>query len=239
MAVVRETIGPRLIVALDNIELGRVPTLLGQLDPGLCRIKIGKELFTRGGPALVEQVMTRGYTVFLDLKFHDIPSTVALACEAAATLGVWMVNVHALGGKRMLEAARAAVDKFPTRPLLIAVTVLTSLAEIDLHEIGLLGTVQDNVLHLASLAKQAGLDGIVCSAQEVSLLRACHGLGFKLVTPGIRPPGFIQQDQRRTLSPSEAMEAGADYLVIGRPITKSQNPSLALRAMYAEIESFN
>ena len=225
----------RIIVALDFTEPARATELLARLNPRLCRIKIGKELFTRGGPALVEQVTARGFAVFLDLKFHDIPNTVAQACKAAADLGVWMINVHALGGRKMLEAASDAVASSASRPLLIGVTLLTSLDARDLQDIGITATVEEQVVRLASLAQQSGLDGVVCSAREARSLRARFGPDFCLVTPGIRPAGAALQDQTRTMTPAAALQAGADYLVIGRPITQAPDPLAALEAIQAEI----
>ncbi len=227
--------GPRIIVALDYPEAAQALAMAAQLDPRHCRVKVGKELFTRGGPELVRQLASRGFDVFLDMKFHDIPNTVAQAVKAAAELGVWMVNVHALGGRKMLAAARAALADVPRPPLLIAVTVLTSLDETELHEIGLSGSVADNVSRLAALAQQAGLDGVVCSAQEARSLRARFGPRFQLVTPGIRPGGAALNDQKRSMTPAEAMRAGADYLVIGRPITQAPEPSAVLQAIIAEL----
>jgi orotidine-5'-phosphate decarboxylase len=226
---------PRVIVALDFADTAQALALVARLRPELCRVKIGKELFTRGGPALVEQVAARGFAVFLDLKFHDIPNTVAQACKAAADLGVWMLNVHALGGRRMMEAASEAVAAAAARPLLIGVTLLTSLEQRDLREIGIDAGVEEQVVRLASLAQQSGLDGVVCSAREARSLRARFGPDFRLVTPGIRPGGAAAQDQSRTMSPAEALDAGADYLVIGRPITQAPDPVAALEAIRAEI----
>ncbi len=228
----------RIIVALDYSEPRQALPLLDLLDGAEYKIKIGKELFVRGGPQFVEQVVKRGFAVFLDLKFHDIPNTVAQACAAAAELGVWMVNVHALGGKKMLEAARNALDKSrsPT-PLLVAVTVLTSLDMDDLRELGMAGTVEENVLRLAKLAQAGGTDGVVCSPCETVLLRAALGADFCLVTPGIRPSGTAMDDQKRTMTPAAALQAGADYLVIGRPITRAAQPMQALREIQSEIES--
>jgi orotidine-5'-phosphate decarboxylase len=228
---------PRLIVALDFADTAQAMELVARLNPELCRIKIGKELFTRGGPALVEQVTTRGFTVFLDLKFHDIPNTVAQACRAAADLGVWMVNVHALGGRKMLQAASDAVASCSHPPLLIGVTLLTSLDAQDLSDIGITATVEDQVVRLASLVQQSGLDGVVCSAREARSLRARFGPDFCLVTPGIRPAGAASQDQSRTMTPAAALSAGADYLVIGRPITQAPDPLAALEAIQAEISA--
>ena len=227
--------GPRIIVALDFAEPSQATALLARLDPSLCRIKIGKELFTRGGPALVKQVTARGFTVFLDLKFHDIPNTVAQACKAAVDLGVWMINVHTLGGRKMLEAARDAVAGTANRPLLIGVTLLTSLGVKDLRDIGISDTLEDQVVRLAGLAQQSGLDGVVCSAREARSLRTRFGPKFCLVTPGIRPKGAETHDQSRTMSPVEAILAGSDYLVIGRPITQAPDPLVALEAIQKEI----
>lgn len=225
----------RVIVALDYPAAEPALALADRLAPGSCRLKVGKELFTRCGPALVSQLVERGFDVFLDLKFHDIPNTVARACAAAAELGVWMVNVHASGGRRMLEAAREALEAAPRRPLLIAVTVLTSLSEDELHEIGFAGTPADNVQRLAGLARTSGLDGVVCSPREVAMLRAVQGPEFRLVTPGIRPAGAAPGDQTRIMTPAEALAAGADDLVIGRPITAAADPMAALAAIHAEI----
>jgi orotidine-5'-phosphate decarboxylase len=225
----------RIIVALDYANPQHALDLVARLKPGQCRLKVGKELFTRGGPALVEALVRQGWEVFLDLKFHDIPNTVAKACEAAADLGVWMVNVHALGGNRMMEAAREALDKRSSRPLLIAVTILTSMGDEDVREIGLAGTPADNVRRLAGMAQQAGLDGVVCSPKEIALLRAQQGENFRLVTPGIRPAGSAKGDQTRVMTPAEAVAAGASYLVIGRPITAAPEPIEALTAIEQEI----
>lgn len=229
-------IDPRcVVVALDLSDAGAVMELASGLDPDNCRLKVGKELYTHCGPALVERLVADGFDVFLDLKFHDIPNTVAGACAAAADLGVWMVNVHALGGRRMMEAARAAVAQKSHQPLLIAVTILTSMGERDLHEIGLSGSAEDNVLRLAKLAEQSGLDGVVCSPLEVmALARECRG-GFQFITPGIRPAGAQANDQKRITTPVDALKSGADYLVIGRPITAADNPLAALQAINAAI----
>jgi orotidine-5'-phosphate decarboxylase len=227
--------GPRIIVALDFAEVERVRALVSQLDPKRCRLKVGKELFTHAGPNMVTELCARGFDVFLDLKFHDIPNTVARACQVAADLGVWMVNVHASGGRKMLEAARAALSGVPRPPLLVAVTVLTSLDVQDIKEIGWQGSVEDNVLRLAELTQSAGLAGVVCSPREVAALRARFGPDFQLVTPGIRPAGAGMHDQSRTLTPRQALDAGANYLVIGRPITGADDPLAALAAIELEI----
>ncbi len=198
-------------------------------------MKIGKELFTRAGPALVEQLQNKGFDIFLDLKYHDIPNTVAGACRAAAELGVWMLNVHASGGSNMLEAAREAIDKSSQRPLLIAVTVLTSMSEQDLTEVGIALSLDKQVMQLASLTKQAGLDGVVCSAKEAALLATEFGQDFCLVTPGIRPATAEPDDQKRVMTPAEAIRAGSHYLVIGRPITQAADPLAALEKINAEV----
>lgn len=225
-------LGPRIVIALDYAEPKQALALVERLEPARCRVKVGKELFTRGGPQLVEKLRHQGYEVFLDLKFHDIPNTVAGACAAAADLGVWMVNVHSLGGRRMMLAAREAVDKAAHRPLLVAVTILTSMGEQDLREIGLSGAPADNVARLAALGQLSGMDGVVCSPQEVVSLRAQLGEDFRLVTPGIRPAWSAKGDQTRVTTPAEAIRLGSDYLVIGRPVTAADDPMEAL----AEIE---
>jgi orotidine-5'-phosphate decarboxylase len=225
----------KILIALDYPEAAPALALVERLDPSLCRLKVGKELFTATGPALVEQFMQRGFDVFLDLKFHDIPNTTAHACAAAARLGVWMVNVHALGGRRMLEAAANAVANSAHQPKLIAVTMLTSMAQADLADIGLNATPAEMVSRLAQLAKDSGLDGVVCSAQEARLLRAQCGADFCLVTPGIRPALASLDDQSRVMTPREALAAGSHYLVIGRPITQAADPLLALQAIAREI----
>lgn len=226
---------PRVIVALDFPAAEPALTLLGQLKPQDCRIKIGKELFTAAGPDLVRRIADAGFEIFLDLKFHDIPHTVAQACAAAARLGVWMMNVHALGGPTMLRAARAALQNAPNRPKLIAVTVLTSLAEADLLDIGFTLSVDAMVSRLAHSAAEAGLDGVVCSAREAGILRQQRGSGFLLVAPGIRPAGSSNDDQQRVVTPAEALRAGADYIVIGRPITAAAEPARALAAINQSI----
>jgi len=230
---------PRIIIALDHSDARDALDFAGRVDATRCRLKVGKELFTRAGPAVVEQLVSRGFQVFLDLKYHDIPNTVAGACSAAADLGVWMVNVHAQGGRRMMEAARDAVARASGPPLLVAVTILTSLGQDDLFEVGLLGPPLDNVLRLAKLACDAGMDGVVCSPQEIKALRKTLGGTFRLVTPGIRPAGADSQDQRRVMTPAEAVQRGASYLVIGRPITQAPDPMAALAAIEEEIEPRN
>ena len=228
---------PRIIVSLDFADGTEALALVHKLEPALCRLKVGKELFTRCGPALVEQILKRGFSVFLDLKFHDIPATVAGACKAAADLGVWMINVHAAGGERMLAAAREAVDKHNRRPLLIAVTVLTSLNDTDLRRVGVEKPVAEQVLGLARLAAACGLDGVVCSAQEATRLKKALGKDFILVTPGIRPAGSAHDDQQRIMTPAEAIKAGSDYLVIGRPVTQAVDPLKVLREINAQIKN--
>jgi orotidine-5'-phosphate decarboxylase len=222
-------------VALDFSERQQALDLLDRLEPGSCRIKIGKEMFTRFGPDLVRHVIDRGFDVFLDLKYHDIPNTVAGAVSAAADLGVWMVNVHASGGARMMSAARDALEKQAQRPLLIAVTVLTSMDKSDLEQIGIQTEPMDQVARLATLAWESGLDGVVCSARETAMLRQKLGKDFQLVTPGIRPAGGEAQDQRRVMTPTEAIKAGASYLVIGRPITQADDPMGVLRTVQSDI----
>ncbi len=227
----------RVIVALDYADAESANNLVRRLDPTLCKLKVGKELFTASGPQFVSAFVDKGFQVFLDLKFHDIPNTVAKACEAAARLGVWMVNVHASGGPRMLQAAREAIDKSNTKPLLIGVTVLTSMDQAELTAIGITATPAGQVQRLASLAHASGLDGVVCSAQEARQLRDSFGKEFCLVTPGIRPKDSEKADQRRVLTPLDAIKAGANYLVIGRPITQAVDPVLVLQAINAEIEA--
>lgn len=222
---------PKIIVALDYPTAEAALALTTQLDPQRCRLKIGKELFTRSGPAVVEKLINDGFDVFLDLKYHDIPNTVAKACKAAADLGVWMVNVHALGGAAMMVAAREAVGQSSDRPSLIAVTLLTSMDQTTFEQIGLQGHIGDTVLRLAQLANDSGLDGVVCSAQEATKLRSQHGPDFQLITPGIRPANSEQGDQHRTMTPAEAIAAGSSYLVIGRPITEAADPMTALAAI--------
>lgn len=225
----------RIIVALDHADVEMAEGLVAQLDPSLCRLKVGNELFTRAGPAFIGRLHARGFEVFLDLKYHDIPNTVAAACRAAADLGVWMVNVHALGGRRMMEAARTALDGYAGPPLLIGVTVLTSLESRDLGEIGIDTDPGRLASRLAVLADDSGCDGVVCSARDAGAMRKAHGVDFRLVTPGIRPVGGRPDDQRRTLAPGEAVTAGADDLVIGRPITAASDPLAALRDALGEV----
>lgn len=227
---------PRLIVALDFPDASGALQLAARLEPAICRLKVGKELFTSEGPALVDELSRRGFQVFLDLKFHDIPNTVAQACMAAARLGVWMVNVHALGGRRMMAAAREALERGAVRPKLVAVTVLTSMEPADLAEVGVAGDPEAEVLRLAGLARDSGLDGVVCSAREAAMLHREIGSDFCLVTPGIRPAGAGLDDQSRVTTPVDAIRAGSDYLVVGRPITRAADPGAAARALAQEID---
>ncbi len=228
---------PKIIVALDFASMVDALQFAGKLDPSQCRLKVGKELFTTCGPEIVRKLQSLGFEIFLDLKFHDIPNTVAGACAAAADLGVWMVNVHAAGGQRMLQAAREAipVSASPTTRL-IAVTVLTSLTAEDMQETGISRVLEEQVDALAMLTKEAGLDGVVCSPHESRRLRALCGDHFSLVTPGVRPQGSAKADQRRVMTPSEAVQAGSDYLVIGRAITQAAEPLLALKQIVTELD---
>jgi orotidine-5'-phosphate decarboxylase len=236
---INQPIDSKIVVALDYADSQSALALVNQLDPALCKLKIGKELFTAAGPQLVEAVAKKGFKVFLDLKFHDIPTTVAKACVAASNLGVWMLNVHASGGLEMMQAANEAVQKAPNKPILIAVTVLTSMDQAALSQIGITHNLADHVLTLAKLTKSAGLDGVVCSAQEAHTLRQALGADFCLVTPGIRldtgnSSAVNQDDQSRVMTPQLALKNGASYLVIGRPITQAQNPQQTLENIYAE-----
>ncbi|MGI1669202.1 MAG: orotidine-5'-phosphate decarboxylase [Neptuniibacter sp.] len=226
----------RVIVALDYPNKELALAMANQLDPSQCRVKVGKELFTRCGPSIVESLHAAGFDVFLDLKFHDIPNTTAKAVRAAAEMGVWMVNVHASGGRRMMETAKNELEQVNgADTLLIAVTVLTSMERSDLKDIGLDIDPLEHVKRLASLTEQSGLDGVVCSAQEVTPLRSVIGGDFKLVTPGIRPADAEVGDQKRIMTPSDAIQAGSDYLVIGRPITKAASPLDALAKIQSEL----
>lgn len=225
---------PKIIVALDYADADSALHLVNQLDPALCRLKVGKELFTAAGPQFVEKLTRSDFGVFLDLKFHDIPNTVAKACAAASNLGVWMLNVHASGGLEMMQAAKQAVDNSTGKPLLIAVTVLTSMNQETLHQVGIETELTAHVLNLARLTKQAGLDGVVCSAQEAQMLRSNLGDDFCLVTPGIRPANASKDDQSRIVTPADALRLGSSYLVIGRPITKAADPLAALQTIHQE-----
>ncbi len=225
----------RVIVALDFVDARSAKGLVDRLDPGDCKLKVGKELFTAAGPDFVAEMVGRGFDLFLDLKFHDIPTTAAQACKVAARLGVWMINVHALGGRAMMSAARAAIDSLPHRPKLIAVTVLTSMSEEDLREIGIGASPLDQVMRLADLSVQCGLDGVVCSAHEAAGIRERHGSGFLRVTPGIRLPEDATGDQKRIMTPQMAMAAGASYLVVGRSVTRAPDPHAVLARINREI----
>ena len=220
---------PRVIVALDYGSVEEALTLVEQLTANQCRLKVGKQLFTAAGPQLVTALVDRNFEVFLDLKFHDIPNTVAKAVCAAADLGVWMTNVHACGGGRMMTASKQALAQQGSEMLLTAVTVLTSMQGSDLRQVGVPLEPSDQVLELAKLTHACGLDGVVCSAQEAQLLRQSLGAEFRLVTPGIRPADSAADDQRRIVTPEQAVELGSDYLVIGRPITQAENPMQMLQ----------
>ncbi|WP_118789204.1 orotidine-5'-phosphate decarboxylase [Haemophilus haemolyticus] len=226
----------KIIVALDYEKEAEALALVDQIDPSLCRLKVGKEMFTTLGINFVKQLHQRNFDVFLDLKYHDIPNTVARAVRSAADLGVWMVDLHASGGLRMMEEAKRILEPYgKDAPLLIAVTVLTSMEDLDLLQIGINASPMEQVLRLAHLTQRAGLDGVVCSPQEVEILRNACGEEFKLVTPGIRPIGADFGDQRRVMTPTAAIRAGSDYLVIGRPITKADNPAEVLHSINASI----
>ena len=226
----------KIIVALDYEKEAEALALVDQIDPSLCRLKVGKEMFTTLGINFVKQLHQRNFDVFLDLKYHDIPNTVARAVRSAADLGVWMVDLHASGGLRMMEEAKRILEPYgKDAPLLIDVTVLTSMEDLDLLQIGINASPMEQVLRLAHLTQRAGLDGVVCSPQEVEILRNACGEEFKLVTPGIRPIGADFGDQRRVMTPTAAIRAGSDYLVIGRPITKADNPAEVLRFINASI----
>ena len=227
----------RIIVPLDFSTAEQALELVEKLRPDLCRLKVGKELFTKAGPDLVEKLIAKGFDIFLDLKFHDIPTTVAKACAVAADLGVWMANVHASGGSEMMSLAREEIEKKSHRPLLIGVTILTSMNQDALIELGIQCSVEEQVMRLAQLACDAGLDGVVCSAHEVKMLRDNLDKEFKLVTPGIRPGGSDNDDQKRVMTPGQAINAGSDFLVIGRPITQAIDPIQALKDISEEISA--
>ncbi|MDH5484205.1 MAG: orotidine-5'-phosphate decarboxylase [Gammaproteobacteria bacterium] len=226
---------PKVLVALDYADEKQAFNLIDRLQPELCRLKVGKEMFTHLGPQFIEKIHNKGFQVFLDLKYHDIPNTVARACEVAADMGVWMLNVHALGGRRMMEAAANALANKQDRPYLIAVTVLTSMSAEDVHELGIQQSPAELALHLAQMAKESSLDGVVCSAQEALAMRSQLGHDFLLVTPGIRPTGSAADDQRRIMTPLDALHAGSSYLVIGRPITQAADPVAVLGAINSEL----
>ncbi|MUJ29890.1 orotidine-5'-phosphate decarboxylase [Aliivibrio fischeri] len=228
----------KVIVALDYDNQADALTFVDKIDPSSCRLKVGKEMFTLFGPEFVKELHKRGFSVFLDLKFHDIPNTCSKAVRAAAEMGVWMVNVHASGGERMMSASREILEPYGSdRPLLIGVTVLTSMEQQDLAGIGLDIAPQEQVKRLAALTKNSGLDGVVCSAQEASMLKADLSKEFQLVTPGIRPAGADVGDQKRIMTPVDAITAGSDYLVIGRPITQAENPSQVLNEINLSLAS--
>lgn len=225
-----------VVVALDYANRDNALAFVDRIDPRDCRLKVGKEMFTLFGPQFVRELQQRGFDIFLDLKFHDIPNTAAHAVKAAADLGVWMVNVHASGGARMMTAAKEALLPFGAdAPLLIAVTVLTSMEASDLHDIGITATPAEHAERLARLTQQCGLDGVVCSAQEAVRFKSELGQAFKLVTPGIRPQGSDAGDQRRIMTPEQALQAGVDYMVIGRPVTQSADPAQTLKAINASL----
>ncbi|MFT5313303.1 MAG: orotidine-5'-phosphate decarboxylase [Paraglaciecola sp.] len=228
---------PKIVVALDFEDKTKARSFVDRIEPSLCRLKVGKEMFTYFGPEFVKELVSKNFDVFLDLKFHDIPNTVAKACLAAADLGVWMLNVHASGGQKMMEHAQNELAKgfANDKPLLIAVTVLTSMDQAQLRGIGITDSPEEQVLRLARLTKNSGLDGVVCSAQEAKALKSALGQNFTLVTPGIRPVGSEPGDQLRIMSPEQAVQAGADYLVIGRPITQSPDPVATLLAINSSI----
>ena len=227
-----------IIVAVDFSDTKSAWNFIDKVEPKDCRLKIGKELFTHAGPDFIKQIQQKGFDIFLDLKFHDIPNTVAKAVAAAADLGVWMTNIHASGGVRMMKAAKDALYQYgKDAPLLIAVTVLTSMESSDLKEIGIDVSPLEQATRLALLAKNCGLDGVVCSAKEVQSFRTRLGSDFKLVTPGIRPAGSTPDDQRRIMTPQRAQAAGADYLVIGRPITQADDPTKALQTILSTLDS--
>ena len=226
----------KVIVALDYPDAAAAMPLIDQLSPDLCKLKVGKELFTAAGPEFVRTLVKRGFKVFLDLKFHDIPNTVASACAVAADLGVWMMNVHASGGRKMLETASNRLAQLQQKPLLIAVTILTSLSEEEIHEIGYSGSAQDNVLRLAKLTQSAGLDGVVCSPLEAAAVRNATSPEFKLITPGVRPAFASSDDQKRIMTPADALKAGASYLVVGRPVTAADDPMHNLQLILDEIK---
>jgi orotidine-5'-phosphate decarboxylase len=227
-----------IIIAVDFADVKSAWNFIDRVEPKDCRLKIGKELFTHAGPEFIKQIMQKGFDVFLDLKFHDIPNTVAKAVTAAADLGIWMTNVHASGGARMMTAAKDALYSYgKDAPILIAVTVLTSMESTDLQEIGINASPLEQATKLAMLAKNCGLDGVVCSAKEVQSFRTRLGSDFKLVTPGIRPAGSNPDDQRRIMIPQRAQAAGSDYLVIGRPITQAEDPARALKTILATLDT--
>ncbi len=225
----------KLIIALDFSDANKAMQFVNQLSPSDCKLKIGFELFISAGPEIVRQLIEKGFDIFLDLKFHDIPNTVASVCKAAAKLDVWMMNVHASGGSEMMSAAVEALNSFEQRPKLIAVSVLTSMTDDQLQQLGVNAIAKNQVARLAKLAKQSGLDGMVCSAKEAALLRKLMGGNFLLVTPGIRPLGADKGDQSRVMTPADAIKAGVDYIVVGRPITQSSHPLQVIAEINAEL----
>lgn len=228
---------PKVVVALDYDNKAKALDFISKVTPDICKLKVGKEMFTHFGPEFVKELVGRKFDVFLDLKFHDIPNTVAKACMAAADLGVWMINVHASGGPKMMEAARIAIESSgaAARPKLISVTMLTSMDAYQMQAIGITASPEEQVLKLARLTHDCGLDGVVCSAQEASAIKTACGSDFCLVTPGIRPAGSQQDDQSRVMTPVAAVKAGSDYLVIGRPVTKSDDPVATLNEINASL----
>jgi orotidine-5'-phosphate decarboxylase len=227
----------KVVVALDFSDKNSLYNFIDRVDPTDCKLKIGKEMFTYFGPTLVTELVNRKFDVFLDLKFHDIPNTVAKAVTAAADLGVWMVNVHACGGSQMLNKAKDAIATYGSKaPLLIGVTVLTSMDAQGLNEIGITTSPLEHVVKLAGLCQNAGFDGVVCSAQEAKILKSTYGQRFKLVTPGIRPLGSAANDQQRIVTPEQAVADGVDYLVIGRPITQANDPNEMLKQINRSIK---
>lgn len=230
---------PRIIVALDYASSEQAFTFIDRVTPETCRLKVGLELYTAAGPHFIEQVVKRGFRVFLDLKFHDIPNTVEHACRQAASLGVELLTVHCLGGRTMLQAARRGVGESANRPRVLGVTLLTSLDINDIREVGIGGTIEERVSALATLARESGLDGVVCAPTEANALRTALGTDFLLITPGIRPAGGALGDQRRVLTPVDALREGASLLVIGRPITQASDPAMTLAAIEREIAQFH
>ncbi|MBT5231344.1 MAG: orotidine-5'-phosphate decarboxylase [Methylococcales bacterium] len=226
----------KIIVALDYADKAQALNFVDRITPDRCKLKVGKEMFTRFGPGFVEQLVGKGYQVFLDLKYHDIPNTVARACEAAADLGVWMVNVHAAGGRAMMTTAKEALVNYSHQPLLISVTILTSLSEEEVVEIGYTDSIENQVKRFALLAEDCGLDGVVCSPKEIEILRQSVGVDFQLVTPGIRPASASVDDQKRIMTPDQAISTGASYLVIGRPITKAEDPIAVLDSIAVSLK---
>ncbi len=229
----------RIIVALDFASADQAREFIAPLNPQLCKLKIGKELFTRSGPQFVKELVAQGYQIFLDLKFHDIPNTVNKAVQAAAELGVWMINVHALGGRDMMKAAREGIAHFPEsqRPRLIAVSILTSTSQQGLNDLGINKSIEQAVMDLTGMALESGLDGMVCSAQEVKSIRDSFGHEALLVTPGIRPHDSAKDDQHRVMTPEQAILAGSSYLVMGRPVTRSTEPVKTLLQLNDAIDN--